>query len=183
MVCHHGKATLFFDSEHRQQDGTLHVPRFHTRKAITQGSSTEHSSTTCNSATVPSPVGKQVSDRETLRKGQHTNEIDLSQHINLGSNSCYMLVGSIGSFIAPIAIWLVQHGAKNTIVISDETLDSELICQGEAEGCRISWTTRDAAGLSSRSSIRVAIDKAAMPGLKGVFFFPSRSQVIMEQLS
>lgn len=120
-----------------------------------------------------------------LQTGKHSGKVVLSidsqavvqtvaqqQRVRLSANASYLLVGGVGGVGSSIARWLIQHGAKNLIVLSRSAgkpeATAEIAEQVQSSGVRLMAVSCDVSDASALASALQQCQDEGMPAVRGI---------------
>ena len=128
------------------------------------------------------PIGQATEAFQLLRAGKHIGKVILSVGTHemvailprrikarLNANASYLLVGGVGGIGQSVTRWMVDHGAKNIILLSRGASKKKgLINEIQQNGCRVKGISCD---VSSAADLKQALDlcaKEQFPPVRGV---------------
>ncbi|KAL9074401.1 MAG: hypothetical protein Q9157_004404 [Trypethelium eluteriae] len=111
------------------------------------------------------------------------------QSVRLRPNASYLLVGGVGGIGRSVVTWMIEHGAKNLILVSRSAGDLQktgcFVAQTmEETGCRIKAISSDASKSAALASALQECQREQLPPVRGILQAAMVLQdVLLEQMT
>lgn len=131
------------------------------------------------------PMGDVTKAFRLLQAGKHSGKIVLSigpqeavpvlpRHpkVRLSANASYLLVGGVGGIGRSMANWMVEHGAKNLIIVSrsagNTTKTGDFVDQIQHAGCRVKAISCDVSCPAELTEALQTCEQEHFPPVRGI---------------
>ncbi|KAL8737325.1 MAG: hypothetical protein Q9181_001781 [Wetmoreana brouardii] len=128
------------------------------------------------------PISEVTKAFQLLQAGKHSGKVVLSispeesvallpqrPNVRLSANASYLLVGDI---VQSIAIWMIEHGAKNLILLSDSAVEVDSMTgfaeQIQQAGCRVKATGCDVSSSLELQRTFGVFQHEGFPPIRGI---------------